>query len=84
MVRKLVMYFHTRKILSNPDFFRLSYQISGNNVTNVHPIQFAQTILKVRMVKTPKAVVESDFDYLVENLINKKYVKKTEKTNDNI
>ena len=23
MVRKLVMYFHTRKILSNPDFFSL-------------------------------------------------------------
>ena len=31
------------------------------------------------MAKTPKAVVESDFDYLVENLIHKKYAKQLKK-----
>ena len=31
------------------------------------------------MVKTPKAVVESDFDYLLKNSINKKYAKQLKK-----
>ena len=30
-------------------------------------------------MRTPKAVVESDFDYLVENSINEKYAKELKK-----
>ena len=76
-----VVYFHTRKIRSNPDFFVLSYQISIQETREQLYIRFSsgQTILKVRMVKTTKAVVESDFDYLIKNSINKKYAKQLKK-----